>query len=156
MYTAARDLMAVENPWCGPSFFTAVGQRERITSSRLSSRARGFVITVDGAVAGHLSLDGVGGDVLRSADLGYWLAPWLRRQGAGSQAIALAAEHAFRRLGLDRLHATVDQANTPSRRALERNGFVLVGLVPVLSSRKGDSGDRLLYQLAAPGRMAVA
>lgn len=163
LYTAARSTLAGEAPWCTEEFFTAAGQRERVRRCEEDPRVAGMVITAAGAIAGHLSLDRIGAGVLHSADLGYWVAPRWRRLGVATRAIGLAAEMAFDRLGLDRLHATVATGNRASWRALEHAGFERVGRIAdrggagAATARRagperrsaGGAGARYLYQLTA-------
>jgi ribosomal-protein-alanine N-acetyltransferase len=149
MYAAAATELAVEEPWCGPEFLTAAGQAERVRRCQADQAAEGFVITVSGAIAGHLSLDRIRRDILQSADIGYWVAPRERRRGIATRAIGLAVAHAFDRLGLHRVHATTDVDNTASCRALEANGFQRVGVIHdfALVGERGRDGQ--LYQLTA-------
>ena len=149
MYTAAATELAVEEPWCGPDFLTAAGQRERVQRCLADEAAEGFVITVSGAIAGHLSLDRIRRDILQSADIGYWVAPRERRHGVATRAIGLAVGHAFDRLGLSRLHATTDLDNAASCRALEANGFQQVGVVHDFAPVGGRRRDGRLFQLTA-------
>jgi ribosomal-protein-alanine N-acetyltransferase len=149
MYTAAASELAVEEPWCGPDFLTAAGQRERVRRCLADEAAEGFVISVSGAIAGHLSLDRIRRDILQSADLGYWVAPRERRHGIATRAIGLAVAHAFDGLGLQRIHATVDVDNVHSWQALEGNGFQRMGVIHDVA-RVGDRRrDAHLYQLTA-------
>jgi ribosomal-protein-alanine N-acetyltransferase len=149
MYAAAATELAVEEPWCGPDFLTAAGQRERVRRCLADEAAEGFVITVSGAIAGHLSLDRIRRDILKSADIGYWVAPRDRRRGIATRAIGLAVAHAFDGLPLQRIHATVDVDNVHSWRSLEDNGFQRVGRIHDFA-RVGDHWrDAHLYQLTA-------
>jgi RimJ/RimL family protein N-acetyltransferase len=147
MYGAAATEMAAEEPWCGPEFLTAAGQRERVRGCLADEAAEGFVITVSGAISGHLSLDRIRRDILQSADIGYWVAPRERRHGIATRAVGLAAAHAFERLGLQRIHATVDVDNVHSWRALEDNGFQRVGVIHDFALVGDHWRDAHLYQL---------
>jgi len=89
MYAAAAPELRIEEPWCGSEFLTADGQRERVRRCLADSSAEGFVITVSGTVAGHLSLSRIRRDILQSADLGYWVAPRERHRGTATRAIGL-------------------------------------------------------------------
>jgi ribosomal-protein-alanine N-acetyltransferase len=149
MYGAAATELAVEEPWCGPDFLTAAGQRERVRRCLADEAAEGFVITVSGAIAGHLSLDRIRRDILQSADIGYWVAPRHRRHGIVTRAIGLAVAHAFDGLGLDRIHATTDLDNAASCRALEANGFQRVGVIHDFALVGDRWRDGQLYQLTA-------
>lgn len=149
MYAAAAPELRIEEPWCGSEFLTADGQRERVRRCLADSSAEGFVITVSGTVAGHLSLSRIRRDILQSADLGYWVAPRERHRGTATRAIGLAAAHAFEAIGLQRLHASTDAGNLASRRALEANGFEVMGVTHDLALVGGGWGDGRLYQLTA-------
>ena len=151
MYAASAAELAVEEPWCGPDFLTAAGQRQRVQRCLADEAAEGFVITLSGAIAGHLSLDRIRRDILESADLGYWVAPSERRHGVASRAIVLAAAHAFDELGLQRIHATVDVDNVHSRQALKDNGFQRVGVIHDFELVGDRWRDAHLYQLTADG-----
>jgi ribosomal-protein-alanine N-acetyltransferase len=149
MYGAAATELAVEEPWCGPEFLTAAGQGARVRRCLADEAAEGFVITVSGAIVGHLSLDRIRRDILESADIGYWVAPRHRRHGIVTRAIGLAVAHAFDGLGLHRIHATTDLGNTASCRALEANGFQRVGVIHDFALVGGRWRDGQLYQLTA-------
>ena len=149
MYAASATELAVEEPWCGPDFLTAAGQRERVRRCLADEAVEGFVVTVSGAIAGHLSLDGIRRDILQSADIGYWVAPRERHRGIATRAIELAVKHAFDGLRLQRLHATVDVDNVHSWQALEDNGFQRVGVIHDFALVGDRWRDAHLYQLTA-------
>ncbi len=156
MYGEARAAVAIELPWSNPDFFTPGGQRARIRRCIEDPGAEGFVITVAGVTAGHLSLDGIRQDVLGSAEIGYWIAPRFRGRGVATAAIQRATHRAFLELRLARLHATVDARNAASRHALERNGFTCVGRIE-RPAGPGEAADmRLLYQLPSPVGISAA
>jgi ribosomal-protein-alanine N-acetyltransferase len=156
MYAAARAAVALELPWSTSDFLTPAGQRARIRRCHEDPGAEGFVITVAGAIAGHLSLAGIGRDVLGSAEIGYWIAPWCRGRGVATEALRRATRRAFAELRLQRLHATVDAGNAASRRVLERSGFGEVGRLS-RPSRPGEAAaTRLLYQYQLHSPLGVA
>ena len=57
-------------------------------------------------------------------ELGYMLARAQWGQGLISEAIAAVVDYSFNVLGLHSMEAWTDSRNTPSMRALEKNGFV--------------------------------
>ncbi len=74
------------------------------------------------------------------------VAPEARGNGIASKALALISDWAFSELGLRRVEADPDRENMPSRRMLERAGFVAEG------ARRLDDGRRIvIYGRAAPG-----
>jgi ribosomal-protein-alanine N-acetyltransferase len=152
VYARAHDELAADAPWRTNDWFTAAGQRRRIRRCEDDPAVAGFVIVADGAVAGHLTLDEIRRDILQSAAIGYWVAPWQRGRGLATRAIGLAVEHAWERLGLHRLHATVDVDNRRSWRALENNGFHRVGTLSGFALVGGRWRDHHLYQLTADDR----
>ena len=151
LYAPARSELVAEAPWRGPEWFTANGQRERMSAIFDDPSVEGFVITASGAIAGHIVLDEIRRDVLQSAGLGYWVAPSQRGRGIATLGIGLAVIHAFTRFGLHRIHATVDLENRPSWRALERNDFHRVGVVRGFALIGGRWHDHYLYQRTADG-----
>jgi RimJ/RimL family protein N-acetyltransferase len=66
------------------------------------------------------------------AEVGYWSHPGARGRGVMTEAVRMAARHAFidpddGGLGLHRVHAVVAVDNVASRRVLERAGFTQTG-----------------------------
>jgi RimJ/RimL family protein N-acetyltransferase len=55
--------------------------------------------------------------------------PAARGKGVGSEAIDLLCRYGFERLGLHRIYAYVLAINPPARRAFERAGFQLEGML---------------------------
>lgn len=61
-------------------------------------------------------------------EIGYWLAPGARGRGLAGRAVGLLAGWALARHGLERVLATVDPDNDPSRRVLAGCGFRETGI----------------------------
>jgi len=87
-----------------------------------------FVITVDGELAGQITVGNVVRGSLCSAWIGYWVAGHLVRGGVATAAVALLVDHCFSSAGLHRLEATVRPENLPSLRVLGKLGFREEGL----------------------------
>jgi RimJ/RimL family protein N-acetyltransferase len=85
----------------------------------------------------------------RTAEIGYWVAPWARRRGAASRAAALLAPWAIRTLGLARIACDVDVANAASRRVAERAGFTHEGVLRSILEVKGRRWSLAAYSLIA-------
>lgn len=67
-------------------------------------------------------------DVYRlSAEIGYWLGEPYWGRGIATAAVGALTRHAINHLGFERLFAGVFESNHPSRRVLEKNGYVLEG-----------------------------
>jgi RimJ/RimL family protein N-acetyltransferase len=72
------------------------------------------------------------------AEVGYWIAPWARRQGAASAALGQFATRLFEQ-GLQRLYLTTALTNGASQRVAVAGGFVREG-VSRGSTRTRDGG----------------
>jgi RimJ/RimL family protein N-acetyltransferase len=58
----------------------------------------------------------------RTAEAGYWTAPWARRRGVALAGTRLITDWAFTAFGLRRIELEIDDANEPSLRLAERLG----------------------------------
>lgn len=81
--------------------------------------------------------------------IGYTVGESFRRQGIGSTAIGKLLPLAFGRdaFGLERLAAVTAVENVASRRALERNGFELEGILREMMIIDGERLDHTAYGL---------
>jgi len=108
-----------------------------------------FAITVNGRFAGQLTVGNVVRGALRSAWVGYWVDSRVTRGGVATAAVALAADHCFRTVGLHRLEATVRPENTASLRVLHKLGFREEGLFQRYLNVAGAWRDHLCYAITA-------
>lgn len=88
-----------------------------------------FAITVDGELAGQLTIGNIVRGALRSAWVGYWVASHVAGRGVATGAVALAVDHAFTWAGLHRVEATVRPENAASLQVLAKLGFRDEGLL---------------------------
>ena len=108
-----------------------------------------FTITVDGDLAGQLTIGNIVRGALRSGWIGYWVTQQLAGGGVATAAVALAVDHCFGPVGLHRLEATVRPENAPSVRVLEKSGFRREGLFERYLDVAGDWRDHYVYGLTA-------
>jgi ribosomal-protein-alanine N-acetyltransferase len=108
-----------------------------------------FVITVDGAFAGQITIGNVIRASLRSAWVGYWVASSMAGGGVATAAVALVVDHAFASAGLHRIEATVRPENVPSLRVLTKAGFRQEGLFKRYLDVAGDWRDHFCYAITA-------
>jgi RimJ/RimL family protein N-acetyltransferase len=85
----------------------------------------------------------------RTAEIGYWVAPWARRNGMASRAAALLAPWAIRTLGFARIACDVDVDNLASQRVAERAGFTREGVLRSMLEVKGRRWTLAAYSLIA-------
>ncbi|HUJ24295.1 MAG TPA: GNAT family protein [Bryobacteraceae bacterium] len=78
------------------------------------------------------------------ADIGLWIGQAYHGKGYGTAAISLAVEYGFERVQLQKIEARVFVGNHASRRAFEKNGFVLEGTVRRAIRKRGQFVDEWL------------
>ncbi|MGH4023017.1 MAG: GNAT family N-acetyltransferase [Pseudonocardiaceae bacterium] len=88
-----------------------------------------FAITLDGRLAGQLTVGNVVRGALRSAWVGYWVESGVAGFGVATGAVALAVDHSFGLGGLHRIEATVRPENAASLRVLAKLGFRVEGML---------------------------
>lgn len=108
-----------------------------------------FVITVDGELAGQVTVGNVVRGSLCSAWIGYWVARGVAGGGVATAAVALLGDHCFTTAGLHRLEATVQPDNVASLRVLTKLGFRREGLFHRYLEVAGAWRDHLCLALTA-------
>lgn len=104
-------------------------------------------IEIDGKAAGSIGVF-KGSDIYRkSAELGYWLAEPYWGKGIMSAAAAQICAEAFEKLDIVRIFAEPFAANAASRKALEKAGFVLEGVMKNAAIKNGEIFDYCMYAL---------
>jgi [ribosomal protein S5]-alanine N-acetyltransferase len=108
-----------------------------------------FALSVDGRLAGQITVDNIVRGALRSGHLGYWVDGAVSGRGLATLAVALVCDHAFTTGGLHRLQADIRPENLPSQRLVERLGFRQEGVLRRYLDIDGDWRDHLSYALLA-------
>ncbi len=124
-------------------------------ATRLAGTALRFAV-IDAATeepVGAIGLNQVS-ELLKSANVGYSLAPEARGHGYITRAVRVLARWAFDSLGLARLELTTDPENFAAQRVAERCGFRQEGHLRshVLVRHSGQRRDSLVYGLL-PGEL---
>jgi len=110
------------------------------TAAGAGPRSLVWLVTLDGVVIGDCGTVGplrAGGEI----EIGYGLAAEHRGRGYGTEVVGALSRWLSGRPGVSRVVAEVQAGNTPSRRVLERAGFVL---------ERSEAG-RVWYALPANG-----
>jgi RimJ/RimL family protein N-acetyltransferase len=154
VYRACQDpelqrwLTALPSPYtreAAAEFVTGVAPRGRAAGTDL-----GCAIDVDGELVGSCGLHSLTAGRL-GPEIGYWVAPWARRQGYAAEAASGLARWAIDH-GAPRVHLFADVGNGPSQSTARRAGFVQEGVVrSCLDYRDGSRGDAALYGRLAGG-----
>ena len=104
-------------------------------------------IDVKGEAVGSIGVF-AGDDVYRkSAEIGYWLAEPYWGNGIVTEAIRRICADVFSRGDIVRIHAEPFSCNTGSRRALEKAGFTLEGVLKDSVFKNGRLMDSCMYAL---------
>jgi [ribosomal protein S5]-alanine N-acetyltransferase len=106
-----------------------------------------FVITVDGELAGQVTVGNVVRGSLCSAWIGYWVGTHATAGGVATGAVAMVVDHCFAQAGLHRLEATVRPENHASVRVLAKVGFREEGLFRRYLDVAGGWRDHLCFAL---------
>lgn len=81
------------------------------------------------------------------ADIGIWLGKQFQGKGYGTEALRLAVEYGFGKMGLRKLEALVFTGNVASRRVFEKNGFRLEGTIRRGALKRGVYRDEWMFGL---------
>lgn len=87
-----------------------------------------FAITVEGRLAGQLTVGNVVRGAFNNAYVGYWVDAEVAGRGVMPTALALAVDHCFGAVGLHRVEANIRPENVASRRVVDKLGFREEGL----------------------------
>lgn len=136
-----RWLLALPDPYTlddARAFVT-----ETAPAARVEGRALSSAVEVRGELVGACGLHVTPGRL--GPEIGYWIAPWARRQGYAAEAARALAEWAFRH-GAPRVHLFTDVANPASAAVARRAGFREEGVVRAcLDYRDRDRADAVLF-----------
>lgn len=131
-----------------PNPYTLSDAQNFIRSMGLDSDTRICrAIDIGGEAAGSIGVF-LKEDVYRkSAEIGYWLGEPFWGQGIATEAIRQMCDMAYRKFDIVRIYAEPYAHNTGSRRALEKAGFTLEGLLKKSVCKNGQIYDSCIYAL---------
>lgn len=147
LYRANREFLAPFEPIRPDAFFTADGQRERL--SRPIEGWRFAIVDDDGAIAGAINVTNVVRGAFHSANVGYFVSQHVNGRGLATSAVRDVCAFAFGSAGLHRLEAGTLLDNVASQRVLEKNGFERIGVARKYLQIAGAWQDHLLFQRVA-------
>ena len=133
---------------------TAAAYRLRVKAYWREMRRGGaaplFVFQKDGdALAGGVTLSNIRYGAACAGTVGYWIGVDFLRRGYGRAAMDALLDHAFLRLGLNRVEAACQPLNEASRRLLVSCGFREEGLACRYLRINGAWRDHLLFAKTA-------
>lgn len=98
-------------------------------------------------LVGGITLSNIRRRAAQQAQVGYWMAQEHAGRRIMSRALRRLVYFSFDQLGLNRLNAACLPDNMPSRRVLEKNGFVEEGFAEKYLQIDGAWRDHVLYGL---------
>ncbi len=98
-------------------------------------------------LVGGITLSNIRRRAAQFVNLGYWMGQQYAGQGLMSEAVGVVVPFIFDSLDLHRIHAAFLPTNTPSRRVLEKNGFVEEGFARNYLQINGRWEDHVLMGL---------
>ena len=104
-----------------------------------------FAIVSDGKVVGSIGVFRQSNIHIHTAEMGYYIAEEYWGKGIGTQAVKLAVEHVFDNSDIVRIYAEPFAENTGSCRILEKNAFVLEGILHKNAYKNGSFRDMKMY-----------
>lgn len=105
-------------------------------------------IVEDGKIIGNISVEQKEGVYRKVGEIGYYLLPEQGSRGIMTKAAKQMCEIAFRELEIIRITALIYEPNLASRKVVERNGFILEGLMKNAVLKNG-----IIYNLCIYGRL---
>lgn len=128
-----------------PYPYTIEDGKEWIEFARNLEWGHDFAITVNNEAIGGIGLI-IGRDIERkSSEVGYWLGEDYWGNGIVSSALKGIVEYAFNELELERIFAVPLERNIASRRVLEKNDFILEGILRNSVIKSGKMCNQALY-----------
>ena len=152
-----RDEAAI-SPWDATSGLSWADRHNRAQwqahrSLLMAAARRGevlpFVITLGGRFVGQITVGGIQRGALRSGWVGYWVDSTVQSGGVATGALALAVGHAFGRVGLHRVEATIAPENVASQRVVAHVGFRQEGYLKRYLDIDGAWRDHLLFAMTS-------
>ena len=117
-----------QNPLYRSSLSPYVSMVRAMRREARLGQALPWVVTFGGEFAGQLTVGSIVWGSARSGQVGYWIDEKFASRGIIPTALAMAADHSFRVVGLHRLEASIRPENQASRRVVEKLGFRDEGL----------------------------
>jgi ribosomal-protein-alanine N-acetyltransferase len=108
-----------------------------------------FVLTLDGALVGQLTVGGITYGSLCSGHVGYWIDARVAGRGVMPTAVALAVDHCFQALRLHRVEVNIRPENSASLRVVEKLGFRDEGYRPRFLHINGQWADHRSFALTS-------
>jgi ribosomal-protein-alanine N-acetyltransferase len=112
-----------------------------------SGRMLPFAVDLNGELVGQVTVSGLTGGSLRSAQIGYWVDRRVAGRGVVPAAVAMSVDHCFFTLGIHRMEVNIRPENRASLRVVQKLGFRPEGLRKRYLHIDGAWRDHLTFAL---------
>ena len=140
-----RGLNAEDQSWIDRASQDPEIQKWTANGGQQIQEAQAWAILNDAEPVGVISLHSID-QLTGTADVGYWVAPWGRRQGAASAALGLVESELKHMPGVKSVQLSIIKGNEPSVALAESLGYQLIsagscscgtqGVVPAVNFEK--------------------
>lgn len=107
-------------------------------------------IIEDGKIIGNISVEQKEDVYRRDAEIGYFLLPERYSKGIMTEAVNQICKIAFQELDIIRITGLIYEPNIASRKVLEKNDFVLEGLMKNAVTKNGEVYNLCIYGKSNP------
>lgn len=130
--TGITDTLKWDGPTSYEDYAAAVARRVPLNAEGVKHC---FTILYDGAIAGDMDIRPY--DNGYAADIGLWIGKNFHRKGIATEAIRQITRYGFEKLKLEKIEAAAFVGNEGSRRAFEKNGYRLEGIIRMKIKKRG-------------------
>lgn len=126
--------------------------RQWVRDSNRAARAgqsRPWLVTLDSAMVGQVTVSGIARGSLSSAAIGYWVSRHVAGQGITPRAVALAIDDCFGTLGLHRVEINIRPENAASLRVAAKLGLRDEGVRKSYLHIQGQWADHRTFAITA-------
>jgi RimJ/RimL family protein N-acetyltransferase len=128
-----------------PSPYTLESAEWWVSEGWLLGDSRNTAVDLNGQCIGGAGLQFQQNENRYSCELGYWLGEEYWGQGIATSIVARLKEMAFSEYEIKRLYGPVASGNNASMRVLEKNGFVLEGVLKNNLYLRGNFHDEYVF-----------
>lgn len=121
----------------------------RFGAQARAGEALPWVVTYEGQLAGQLTISGITWGSARMGSAGYWIDRDVAGRGVTPTALAMAVDHCFFTVGLNRIEVNIRPENQASLRVVRKLGFREEGLRERFLHIDGAWRDHLSFALTA-------
>ena len=102
-------------------------------------------IVVDGQIVGTISVEQKEDVYRKDSEIGYYLLQEVYSKGIMTEAVGQICEIAFEKLDIIRITGQVYEPNIASKKVLEKNGFILEGIMKKAVIKNDNIYDLCIY-----------